>query len=52
MESLCFHDGNIADFIDTRTLHVRSVRKFFIFPLFFSLYKFASQFLFVILMRV
>ncbi|XP_052624115.1 protein ALTERED SEED GERMINATION 2 [Lactuca sativa] len=24
MESLCFHDGNIADFIDTRTLHVRS----------------------------
>ncbi|KAL8261506.1 hypothetical protein R6Q59_025555 [Mikania micrantha] len=23
MEPLCFHDGNITDFIDTRTLHVR-----------------------------
>lgn len=23
MESLCFHDGNITDFVDTRTLHVR-----------------------------
>ncbi|XP_071715911.1 protein ALTERED SEED GERMINATION 2 [Rutidosis leptorrhynchoides] len=24
MESLCFHDGNITDFIDARTLNVRS----------------------------
>ncbi|KAF5818625.1 putative transcription factor WD40-like family [Helianthus annuus] len=24
MESLCFHDGNITDFIDARTLHVRT----------------------------
>lgn len=23
MDSLCFHDGNITDFIDSRTLHVR-----------------------------
>ncbi|KAI3760755.1 hypothetical protein L1987_51154 [Smallanthus sonchifolius] len=24
MESLCFHDGNITDFIDARTLHART----------------------------